>query len=205
MQSPGDTQGVNKVNSKSELAALPSTKLAESDQAYFDKQQEEDWPDLSFQLRAFANEYVTNGYDHRKAAVTVGRAANSAKNMLRNPLVKHYINYLQNNRLDSPLVTRDFLDAKLEELHDIAMGNVEIPIVLADGTRVDECKFMGDLAFKTLQERAKLYGHAKPEPEGGGNGGVVVNIDVGALLGKSNGNNAVEIEGEIIDQDSDSE
>lgn len=203
MQGTGDTPGTIEVDTKQQLAARPSTSLANSDQEYLDKQEEAGFPELSFQFQAFGNEYITNGFDHRKAAVSVGKPANRALSILRNPLVRRYISYLQSLRNDQSLITLDFLDAKLEELQDIAMGETAIPIVLADGTMVVERKFMGDLAFKCIEKRGKLSGHEKPDlPGGGAGGGVVVNIDVNALLGKSS---PVTIEGEVVECDTETE
>lgn len=182
MPSTSDTQTI----SENEFEPKPSNELAAKsnlcDANYLDKQREQDFPDLCEQLRAFCHEYVANGYDHRQAAIEVGRAASGASKLLRNPLVRHYVRYLQDIRMDSSFVTKDFMEAKLSEMMEMAMGEVEIPVVLADGEQHNVKKFQGELALKILQKRGELSGAAKPaETSGGGN--VSVHIDVGALLG----------------------
>lgn len=186
MQSTDNTPTISEAKFKSGPSNELTAKSALCDDAYLEKQQAENFPDLSDQLRAFAQEYVTNGYKHREAAIEVGRAASGALKLVRNPLVCAYVRYLQDIRVDSSYVTKDFMDAKLEELQDMAMGEADIAVVLADGTETQAKKFQGELALKVLQKRGELSGAAKPAETGQG-GSVSVHIDVGALLGASNG------------------
>lgn len=119
---------------------------------------EHGYPDLDDQHRAFCVEYLTNGYHHRNAAQAVGLPAQAGITIKREPLVAAFIvDHLHSNITES-LVTRETVDSYLDELEDIAMGRVAVPVIGEDGKTVKRKKFMGDLALKIYSERCKLHG-----------------------------------------------
>ena len=154
---------------------------------------ESNWPSLCPQEKGFALEYIENGFDHREAAKTVGRAKAAGIKLLRKPLVHAYISHLQKQYVQESLFTQQFYEAKLLELYEMAVGDVEVPMVDSDGEQFKAKKFHGSLALNILKERGLTTGVAKPEERGPG--GVKVVIDMGALLG----NAPVTTEGEFVE------
>ena len=131
-------------------------------------QRENDWPALHPQHRAFVEEYLLNGYKHREAAAVAGLKTARGIKLLRDPLVRAYISHTQDKILKSNIVTKDFIDAKLEDLYDMAVGDVKTDHIDAKmGVSFSAKKFHGTLALSILQERAKMNGVAPPEPDPG--------------------------------------
>ena len=78
------------------------------------------------QHKAFALEYLVNGYKHRDAAEKVGLSPNSGLRIRRLPIVAAYINYLQEKQIQDTIVSQAFIDAKLDDLYDMAIGDVDL-------------------------------------------------------------------------------
>lgn len=176
MSGTGNTQAISQDVSNKTLAP---EYVAQTD---IDVQKENNFPILSEQERAFGYEYIANGYNHRKAAQKCGHSANTGISLKRRPYVAAFIAYLQEKSFCSELVVKDFIDAKLDELYDMAIGDTEVPIVLGDGTSMEAKKFQGTLALNILQERSKMNGITKEADIG--NTGVKVYIDMRAALGE---------------------
>lgn len=152
------------------------------------------FPDLEEQKKAFAIKYVTNGYQHRLAAVDAGFPLSRGIQLKREPLVAAYISDLMDKYLAESLVTKQTLDIYLDELEDIAMGRIDVPMITANGDAVSGKKFHADLAMKVYNERSKLHGIVKDE--NGGSGVVNVQINMGNLTGPAE----VTIEGKIVNE-----
>lgn len=161
---------------------MANSNIVKIDTEIVDRNKREGWPDLSEKRRAFVLIYTTNGYDHRRAAVEVGLSADMGTSIKREPLVAAYIEYMQNQTYESSLVTKPFLDAKLDILEDIAMGEMEIPIVTAAGESISAKKFHPDLAMNIIKQRAQLGGHTKDDKSRVGDVNIQINID--AMTGK---------------------
>lgn len=126
---------------------------------FFEQQKEKDWPALDHKDRAFAEEYCFNGYDHRAAAETAGLNPNKGIQLKRNPIIRAYIAHVQARLFEANIVTRDFVDAKLDELYEMAVGQIETDHVDAkNGESFRAYKFHGSLALDILREKAKLNG-----------------------------------------------
>ena len=151
--------------------------------SYIDTQKRHDWVDLSHEQRAFCEEFLNNGYDHREAAISVGRSPGGALKLLHKPLLREYICFVEGKRRDRRIVSERFLDAQLAQLYEQAVGEEEIPLVTGSGIKLTAKKFQGQLALGIIQERAKLSGVAKPEAV---DTNISVVIDVGALIGEEN-------------------
>lgn len=108
--------------------------------------------------RAFAIEYVMNGYNYRKAAKTCRMDPSRGVRLKRIPIVVAFITELQKRDIVESFVGKQSLDCFLDRIEEAAMGDVDIPIVLADGTSIDRPKFQGSLAMDVYRERAKLHG-----------------------------------------------
>lgn len=133
--------------------------------------------------RAFAIEYVLNGYNHREAAESIGIDPNRGARLKRLPIVVEYVIQLQNKTAVESIVNKQSLDCLLDRIQEAAMGEVEIPIVLANGAMVNKQKFQGSLALDVYRERAKLHDIVKPEEESG-----TIKIEVVPSVRDSEGN-----------------
>lgn len=176
MSSTSNTSPVSQNDVEQELATLSVT--LDDVKA----QEERGWPDIEPVHKAFAHEYVLNGYDHLSAAERVGIARSGGIRVRRKPLVSAYINWLQERKLKSDIITKDFVSARLEDLYDMAIGEIDIPLVTGAGESFYAKKFQGGLALQILQEQSKMNGITKPDENNGGN--VTVNIDMGFALGQ---------------------
>jgi len=125
---------------------------------FINEQAENDWPCLSYKYRVFAEEYVSNGYDHRQAANDAGFSREKGIVLTRNPFIKTYVSYIRGFDKTKSLVTRDFVDSKLAELYDMAIGDEKIDQVTSKGETFAASLFDGKLALGILQERAKING-----------------------------------------------
>ena len=117
-----------------------------------------DFNQMDLGERAFAIEYVMNGYDHRKAAQVTHKSAAKGHRLKRLPIVMAFVTQLQKRGIVESFVGKQSLDCFLDRLEEAAMGDVDIPIVLADGTQLERKKFQGSLAMDIYRERAKLHG-----------------------------------------------
>ncbi len=123
------------------------------------------YPDLDDQRKAFCIEYVSNGYRHIDAAVRVGFAKVMGSRLKREPLIAAYINDLMDKYLAESIVTKTTLDSYLDELEEIAMGRVDVPMVTGSGESFHARKFHPDLAMKVYAERSKLHGIVEDDPK----------------------------------------
>lgn len=151
--------------------------------------------DLTEQRRAFCIAFVTNGYKHRDAAQEVGFSPNIGVQLKREPLVAAYIVSLQAKYLAESIVTKQTLDAFLDELEDIAMGRVDAPIITASGLALDASKFYPDLAMKIYAERSKLHGIVKEDNK---TTPVSVTINMAGMVGGSRETPEITIEHEDV-------
>jgi len=166
-----------------------SRNIAPIDSSLVERNRESGFLDLDDQRRAFCIEYVTNGYKHRDAAESVGFPAERGTRLKREPLVAAYIVDLQNKYLAESVVTKQTLDVHLDELEDIAMGRISIPIVTGSGEKIEAKKFHADLAMKIYAERSKLHGISKDDSK---HAAVNVTINMEGMTGPAE----VIIEGE---------
>ena len=120
-------------------------------------QKEKDWPLLDPQRRAFAEAYCFNNYNHRAAAEEAGFNPDRGISLKREPLIRAFIADVQDKLHLSNIVTRDFIDAKLDELYDMAIGDVETDHVNAkSGASFTAKKFHGTLALDIIKQKASL-------------------------------------------------
>ncbi len=147
--------------------------------------------------QAFCIAYVQNGYRHRDAAVAVGLMPDVGIGMKREPVCAAFIVDLQKKYLAESSVTKEMLDIKLDTLEDMAMGDIEVPMVSAMGAQIHLKKFHPELAMKVFQERAKLHNFADEENKVAP---VNVTINVAALLGTPPDPSNYDNKGIVIEQ-----
>lgn len=186
MQGSEDNDGNDKNLPSAGAAFVPVS------QQYLDVQIQNDFADLEAKKKAFALEFINNGYKHRDASVSVGKSAATGSKWINDPIIKAYINHLQNQRVQESIITTALYEARLLELNDMAMGYIPVAIVNKEGGEYTACVFNGTLALNTLQELGKVNKIVETETKGGGT--VNVNIDVNALLGDSPVTEGITIE-----------
>jgi hypothetical protein len=190
MSSTSDSQRISETVNNTALAS----NIVTPDEV--NHQKSSGFPSVTDQEKGFANEYLLNGYNHRAAALAVGIAESSAIRVKRKPLVAAYIEFLQERMYASNFVSKGFIDAKLDDLYEMAIGDVNVPMVLGDGSTIEAKKFQGGLALQILQERSKMHGIVVEEKSNSNM--VTVNIDLGMALGQKD-MNGVTIEGKYKD------
>lgn len=161
---------------------MATTNIVKIDTEIVDRNRKNDWSDLEDNRRAFAQIYTTNGYNHRQAAEEIGLHPDMGIRLKREPLTSAYIEFLQNQTYQANLVTKPLLDAKLDILEDIAMGEMAIPIVTASGGEITAKKFHPELAMKVIEKRSQLGGFTKDDK--GKTGDVNIQINIDSMTGK---------------------
>jgi len=157
------------------------TTAADEWDSYIDTQKRDGWSDLDYAKQAFCDEYLSNGYNHREAAVSVDFPVHRGKKLLNDPLCREYIVEAEQARRNRSLVTERFLEAQYFQLLDQANGDEEVAIVTGSGAQLNAKKFDGNLKHAVLKELGAISGVTKPDAAA--LGGVTVIIDMGALTG----------------------
>jgi len=180
------------------IAEADSDRLEEdSINALVERNKTTNWADLSAVDRAFVHEYM-NGYNHREAAAITGRAKNRGISLLRDPLIASYIAHLQNQSHFSSIITKDFINMHYMKLLGYAMGEEEMPIVLATGEQTYGKKVMVGEAKNILSEMAKSTEYEKDT--GAKTAPVSISINLGNLFGPDTPViSDTIIEGEIVE------
>lgn len=138
------------------------------------------WEDLSHQKKAFAYEYLSNGYKHRKAATHAGIAENSGLKVLREPLVSAFIAELQEKHFTSAIITKQFVESQYLELIPFLKGEEEIPIVTGQGEEKNVYKFHASELVGVLRDLSKVTGYQQEEEKN--KGMVNIQMNFGAVM-----------------------
>ena len=139
---------------------------------------EQGFPDLDPKHKAFAYNYVAT-LNHRDAATESGFPAARGIQVLRDPLVNAMIGFLQDKMATRSIITREFVEAEMLALNDIAMGRVETKMVDKDGGSFSEFVHNLPVAKAVQTELAKS---TKFYQDGSSQGGEVqISINLGAL------------------------
>ena len=184
IESEGDSAGSSLLSNSQSALAGPTSEW----DTYVDSQIRHDWVDLPHNHRAFCEEYLVNGYDHRAAAEVIEKPPSSGITLLHKPLIREYILWSEQKRRARSLITEQFLESQYLQLLDQANGDVEVPLVTGSGMKLNAKKFDGPLKKAVLDSMGKLSGVTKPEE---GDTGLTVIIDVGALIGEENARKVV--------------
>lgn len=175
MQSTKNSTGISEDVPARELTDMGITS------SLIEREKELGFPKLDPQERAFAIEYINNGYDHCSAADKVGRSRNAGRKLLANPLVAAFIKNLQDSIWQESIITHHFIEMKYMELLDMAMGETEIRVITKDGVFEERITDISN-AVKIVDKMSVMNGHSEI-PDKKGSGGVTVRIDMNAWLG----------------------
>ncbi len=140
--------------------------------------------DMEERDKAFAVEYITNGFRHLEAAESVGLSRSSGLTKLRDPIIGAFIGYLQEQNNTAKLITTQFIETQYLEILPKLKGEEEIDMVdLKDGVSFKVKKFHSAELVSVLRDLGKSSGYIAPEV-GGGGGTVNVQVNLGDLAGK---------------------
>jgi hypothetical protein len=150
------------------------------------------WTGIAEKDKAFAFEYITNGFNHREAAVSIGMAPGSGISKLRHPLVGAFIQYLQEQSNKAKFITQQFVEQQYLEILPKLKGEEEVDIVdIKEGTSFKAKKFHSAELVSTLRDLGKSSGYIAPDT---GPKGSMVNVQIN--MGNFVGDDPVEV---IID------
>jgi len=157
---------------------------AESLDTLISNNAEAGWPDLDERDRAFAVEYITNGFSHNDAAEAVGLSRKSGLKKLREPLIGAFIRHLQASTANAKIITQQFVEQKYLEVLPKLMGEEDVPLFdHKEGISISAKKFHSAETVSVLRDLGKAAGYVAPEGPKGGN--VHVTIDLGGFTGQS--------------------
>ena len=146
---------------------------------------EESFTNLPERDKAFAVEYITNGFNHAEAAVAVGLSKKSGISKLRSPLVAKFIAHLQASTANAKIITQEFVEAKYLEILPKLMGEEDVPLFdHKEGVTVNAKKFHSAETVSVLRDLGKAAGYVAPDGPKGGNVNVIV--DLGGFTGQPN-------------------
>lgn len=115
--------------------------------------------------RAFAIAYVSNGYNAKSAAVLTGWERDQGRNLTYHPVVIKHIHLILDALQSRSTITSHYIHNQLDRLQEIAMGEIDVPMVTAAGETYNAPKFMERLALEVLRERIKLEHESRPPEE----------------------------------------
>ena len=139
-----------------------------------DRNKSNGWEDLTHEQKAFAYEYLNNGFNHNKAASTLGLGKSAGRRLLANPLVRAFINHLQEETQSHSLVTKQFVDAVYMNLLPKLMGEEKVNIVTASGAEMQAKKFFAGESVALARDMAKHCGYI----DQGNNVNTQVNVNI---------------------------
>ena len=154
-----------------------------------------DFKDMPERDKAFAVEYITNGFKHNEAAETVGLSRSSGLSKLRNPLVSRFIAKLQEDSNTAKLITQQFVEAQYLEILPKLKGEEEVSIHdHKTGETIQAKKFHSAELVSVMRDLGKSSGYIAPDIGGGGGAAVLVQINLGDLAGDDNFVPAVKVD-----------
>jgi len=177
-----------------EFDSYPVTSKEELD-IFIERNVISDWPDLDLKKKAFAIEYAFS-YNHREAAKEVGFSAGQGIKLIRDPLVVSYIEHLQKQKITSNIITKDYINTQYIKLLEIAMGEVEVPMVDGQGNEFTGKKTLVGEAINIVKEMAKSIEYAKDT--GAKTAPVDISINFHDMFGGTK-TLPVTIDGDVID------
>ena len=137
--------------------------LKENSLELIERNRETNWADLPDQKKAFAYEYVVNGYKHGNAAETVGLARSGGLRVLRDPLVSAFIQHLQEKHFTTSIITKQFVEDQYLQILPFLKGEEEIPIVNGQGIEGMAKKFHASELTGVLRDLSKVTGYQKED------------------------------------------
>lgn len=131
-------------------------------------------------LKAFAVEYITNGYKHRKAAESLGMDPGAGIRMLRDPGMAEMIAVLAAERSTTAVITKDMVESIYLTLLPKLLGEEEVPLITPGGDQYTAKKFHSGELVSIMRDISKATGFIAPE-ETAAKGAVNIQINVGDM------------------------
>lgn len=160
--------------SNSELSSFVGSDVAQS----LESNKSNGWMDVRPQHKVLVHEYAIAG-SLKDAAAKAGLTTGTASRVLRDPLVRGYLEHLQEHMREESILTRQFVELQYLEYLDQVNGDVEVPMVDRDGNPIMAKKFDSTGKLGALRDMAKFSGMEKNV--GSSAGGVTVNFDLSAF------------------------
>lgn len=155
-----------------------------------EQNKENGWPGVPAKTKVFCHEYsICFSLDAARKRVGISR--DRASRLVRDPLVRAYIDSLVEELREETLFRREFVELEMMKLLDEVSGNVDMPSVTRDGEVFFAPHFNPSVKLQLLKE---MKGSANA---GSGEGGAPINLNIN--FGDLGVAPAVEIEGEVID------
>lgn len=129
------------------------------------------WHSLPPAEQAFVAAYVNEGYSLRDAAISIGIAEAVCKKYLSRADVRAAIVEVQTELDSIDFLNEKWVRAQLLKLYPKVIGEEAVPIVTAQGEKVNAHKFMPEIAMKIIE-------YVAPRPQ-------VIKADVKGDLGVS--------------------
>jgi hypothetical protein len=135
------------------------------------------WPDVSPKAKVFVHEYsVCGNITSACKRVSIGR--DRGMRMLRDPIIRAYLDSLEEGLRNDTIITRAFVELQMLETLEQVNGDVDVPNVTKDGEVVWGPRFNGTGKIALLKEMKGLAGMNKEQGIDGT--GVTINIDLNA-------------------------
>ena len=145
----------------------------------------EDFTHVSEQDKAFAVEYLTNGFKHLDAAEAVGLSRSLGLTRLRDPQITRFIAKLQEDANTAKLITQQFVEAQYLEILPQLKGEEDVSIHNSNtGETVLAKKFHSAELVSVLRDLGKSSGYIAPDHNNGAGPTVNVQINLSDLTGE---------------------
>ena len=147
------------------------------------------WPDVSAKAKVFAHEYSICG-DMKSARNKVGISMAVGSRLLRDPLVKGYLDELLEDCRKDSIITREFVELQWLETLEQVNGETEVAGVTRDGEEYMARVYNANGKISALKEMGRVIGMTETKSPGG----VSVNIDLSSFTGREEKETAVVID-----------
>lgn len=153
--------------------------------SFLAEQRENGFQGLPQKHRLFALEFSQSGsYIDASKKAEIGKE--TGRNLLRDPLVTCFINYLNQQKEHYTLIDAGFIESQYLQLFAKLTGEEEVPVVDKNtGAQLYRHEFNGPAAVSALRDMAKISGHYKEDGTLRVELGVSLNEDQKRLLDKA--------------------
>lgn len=161
----------------SSVDLLPAKKSDISAALEYNRQN--NWPDVSDKAKVFVHEYSICG-DMKAARRRVGVSMAVGSRLLRDPLVRGYLDDLLEDCRKDSVITREFVELQWLETLEQVNGDTEVAGVTRDGEEYMARVYNANGKISVLKEMGRVIGMTETKAVGG----VSVNIDLSSFTGR---------------------
>lgn len=153
------------------------------------------WQDVEAKTKIFLRHFGVSGHIG-DACSAANLSRSKASQLMRDPINNAYMQHVQEQLVDTTVITRQFLELEYLRTLEQLNGDEAVPLITSDGPLVAE-KFDGPAKVTLLRDMGRMVGMDKSIE--GGPGGVQINIDLSAFTGRKGDEEAagVVIEGDF--------